>query len=121
MIDVNRNQGQNDVDLKNLSSMSFDDYVKFMQEYENNKEPISELVFQHDKDSVTYKEAYYAIKNVINELQTVNQFSLNYVIDIIGLLMGILVDNKVLTEDDSEYFTKACIKLYQETINDSKK
>lgn len=121
MIDINRNQGQNDVDLKNLSSMSFDDYVKFMQEYENNKEPISELVFQHDKDSVTYKEAFYALKNVISELQTVNQFSLNYVIDIIGLLMGILVDNKVLTEDDSEYFTKACIKLYQETINDSKK
>ena len=114
MIDINRNQGQNDVDLKNLSSMSFD-------EYENKGEPISELVFQHDKDSVTYKEAYYAIKNVISELQTVNQFSLNYVIDIIGLLVGILIDNKILSKDDSEYFTKACIKLYQETINDSKK
>lgn len=119
MVDTTRNQGQDDINLRNLSSLSFDDYCKFMQEYEANNEPISELVFQHDKDAVTYKEAYYAIKNTIKELQSVNQFSLNYAIDIIGLLGGMLVDKGIFTEEDMEYFSKSCIKLYDETLKEA--
>ena len=108
-----------DMDLTKLSALSFDDYYKLKKQNEATGELDNELIFQHDKDNVSYIEAYKLISDVTNDLTNVNDLLFQYNVDLVGILLNILVDKKILNKDDAEYFTKSALGLYNKLRGDN--
>ena len=108
-----------DMDLTKLSALSFDDYYKLKKQNEATGELDNELIFQHDKDNVSYIEAYKLISDITNDLTNVNDLLFQYNVDLVGILLNILVDKKILNKDDAEYFTKSALLLYNKLRGDN--
>lgn len=116
---MNKRSGE-DIDLRHLSSLNFVDYVKLKRDLDANGENANELVFQHDHDAVEYLEAYSVVHQILHDMEKLNSFTNNYLIDCIGLLLSLLVDKKVLTGDELETLAGQMMSLYDLSIKESK-
>lgn len=99
-----------ELDLRNLSQLSFVDYYKLVRDNELNGENNYQVIFQHDNDELTYKEAKQALDLITQDYMNIMEIKTNYIIDMIGLLMGMLVDKGVMTTKDADYFSKSMMK-----------
>lgn len=103
----------NELDLRNLSQLSFVDYYRLIRENEQKGQNNYQVIFQHDNDELTYKEAKQALDLIVNDMVNIVEIRSNYIIDLIGMLVGMLVDKGVFTKEDANYFTESCIKRWE--------
>lgn len=102
-----------ELDLRNLSQLSFVDYYKLVRENEQKGQNNYQVIFQHDNDELTYKEAKQALDLIVNDTLNIVEIKSNYVIDLLGILVSMLVEKGIFTKEDADYFTKSCLKRWE--------
>lgn len=101
-------------DIKNLSSVGFEDYVKIKRTVKHDGKLPTEVIAQHDKDKVTFKEAYNVIEDTIKEFQNYSIRLNDYNTDLVSALCSRLYELKVLTEKDVQLIVNIASKNWEE-------
>lgn len=101
-------------DIKNLSSVGFEDYVKIKRTVKHDGKLPTEVIAQHDKDKVTFKEAYNVIEDTINEFQNYSIRLNDYNTDLVSALCSRLYELKILTEKDVQLIVNIASKNWEE-------
>lgn len=101
-------------DIKNLSSVGFEDYVKIKRTVKHDGKLPTEVIAQHDKDKVTFKGAYNVIEDTINEFQNYSIRLNDYNTDLVSALCSRLYELKILTEKDVQLIVNIASKNWEE-------
>lgn len=108
------------VDQRNMSELGFEDYFRLKYQTEElDKRNVTDVISQHNKDNVTYSEAYDVIIGIVHDLSSsikeVNNYNDNKSsasMDLTGFLIELLVKKNVLTEQEEAGILKKVQKLY---------
>lgn len=104
---------------QNISALGFRDYVRIRRlVHADGKNPTIEVT-QHNKDTVTYVEAYGVIEDVINELEDYVQRTNEYTTNLVSALCGTLYDRHLVSKKDVEQIGQIAEKLWKD--NEEKK
>ena len=109
------------VSQHNISDLGFEDFFRLKYQTEQlDKRQVTDVISQHDKDKVTYVEAYDVILGIIHDLsntiQQVNNYNDNKSsasMDLTGFLIELLVKKEILTEQEESDILDKVQKLYK--------
>lgn len=105
----------------NLSELGFEDYFRLRYQTEEvNQQRVTDVVSQHDKDKVSYREVYEVILSIVHDLtkaiQEVNDYHENkssMSLDLTGTLIELLISKGYLSEDEEKDMLARVQKLYK--------
>ena len=108
------------VSQHNISDLGFEDFFRLKYQTEQlDKRQVTDVISQHDKDKVTYVEAYDVILGIIHDLSTtiqqVNDYNDNKSsasMDLTGFLIELLVKREILTEQEESDILRKVQELY---------
>ena len=108
------------VSQHNISDLGFEDFFRLKYQTEQlDKRQVTDVISQHDKDKVTYVEAYDVILGIIHDLSTtiqqVNDYNDNKSsasMDLTGFLIELLVKREILTEQEESDILRQVQELY---------
>lgn len=108
------------VSQHNISDLGFEDFFRLKYQTEQlDKRQVTDVISQHDKDKVTYVEAYDVILGIIHDLsntiQQVNDYNDNKSsasMDLTGFLIELLVKREILTEQEESDILRKVQELY---------
>lgn len=108
------------VSQHNISDLGFEDFFRLKYQTEQlDKRQVTDVISQHDKDKVTYVEAYDVILGIIHDLsntiQQVNNYNDNKSsasMDLTGFLIELLVKREILTEQEESDILRKVQELY---------
>lgn len=108
------------VSQHNISDLGFEDFFRLKYQTEQlDKRQVTDVISQHDKDKVTYVEAYNVILGIIHDLsntiQQVNDYNDNKSsasMDLTGFLIELLVKREILTEQEESDILRKVQELY---------
>lgn len=108
------------VSQHNISDLGFEDFFRLKYQTEQlDKRQVTDVISQHDKDKVTYVEAYDVILGIIHDLsntiQQVNDYNDNKSsasMDLTGFLIELLVKREILTEQEESDILRQVQELY---------
>lgn len=108
------------VSQHNISDLGFEDFFRLKYQTEQlDKRQVTDVISQHDKDKVTYVEAYDVILGIIHDLSTtiqqVNDYNDNKSsasMDLTGFLIELLVKREILTEQEEYDILRQVQELY---------
>lgn len=109
------------VDQRNMSELGFEDYFRLKYQTEElDKRQVTDVISQHNKDTVSYQEAYDVILGIVHDLSTsikeVNNYNDNKSsasMDLTGFLIELLVSKDILTKEEESDILKRVQKLYK--------
>lgn len=100
--------------IKNISALSFQDYVRIRRLVDHEGKLPTIEVTQHDKDTVTFYDAYAALKDLANDS---HEYAMNlneYTTNLVSSLCSLLVSHKVLSEKEVAEIGNFAEKLWKE-------
>ena len=100
--------------MKNLSSVSFEDYVRIKRVVKHDGKLPTEVITQHDKDKVTFREAFNVIEDTIKEFQNYSLRLNDYNTDLVSALCSRLYELKILTEKDVQLIVNIASKNWED-------
>lgn len=118
---------------RNLSNLGFEDFFRLKYQTEEiKKQQVTDVVAQHNKDKVSYIEAYevlmgivndisYDTNKVLNEAIVQEQRRSNISLDLTGTLIEKLISNKIITKQDESDILNSVQKLYKAKDDNSGK
>lgn len=103
--------------MKNLSNVSFEDYVRIKRVVKHDGKLPTEVITQHDKDKVTFSEAFNVIEDTIKEFQNYSLRLNDYNTDLVSALCSRLYELKILTEKDVQLIVNIASKNWEDKNN----
>ena len=100
--------------VKNISALGFNDYVRIRRLVKHDGKSPTIEVTQHDKDTVTYYEAYQALLDVSSDQQAYSMHLNEYTTNLVSALCTMLYQHKVLSEAEIKQIGNIAEKLWQE-------
>lgn len=100
--------------MKNLSNVSFEDYVRIKRAVKHDGKLPTEVITQHDKDKVTFSEAFNVIEDTIKEFQNYSLRLNDYNTDLVSALCSRLYELKILTEKDVQLIVNIASENWKE-------
>lgn len=100
--------------MKNLSNVSFEDYVRIRRAVKHDGKLPTEVITQHNKDKVTFSEAFNVIEDTIKEFQNYSLRLNDYNTDLVSALCSRLYELKILTEKDVQLIVNIASKNWEE-------
>ena len=106
-------------DVRNLSSISFEDYVRIKRQLDKDGTLPTEVVSQHDKDNVSFADAYNIMEANMQDVRHYADQVSAYNADLYSSLVTYLVKKKVLTEKEINEIAKVAQQIWQEEIKEN--
>lgn len=111
------------VSNRNLSLLGFEDYFKLKYDTEevmSSPQQVTEVISQHDKDKVSYKECYDIITGIIKDnnksleaATKYNSMKADVAVDTCGVLIRLLVTKGVIKQEDENAILAKIQELYK--------
>lgn len=109
------------VSNRNLSLLGFEDYFKLKYDTEEvKKQRVTEVISQHDKDKVSYKECYDILTGIIKDnsksleaATKYNSMKADVAVDTCGVLIRLLVTKGVIKQEDENAILAKIQELYK--------
>lgn len=105
-------------DVRNLSTLSFQDYIRLMELVKQDGKLPTETVTQHNNDPVSYKEAYKALKDLASKVIGEAQQANNYTADLFSSLATLLVKKHIINEKELNEVSRIAQRIWEEENND---
>lgn len=102
--------------IKDLSSISFNDYVQIKRQLEKDHQLPTEVVAQHDKDTVTFREAYEEIQDTIIESQHYADQVSAYNADLYSALITFLASKHLVNDNEINQISKIAHQLWENDL-----
>lgn len=93
--------------LRNLSALSFIDYVRLRDLVKHDGKLPTEVISQHDKDELTYEEAYNQIKELQHYADTWYEYNSN----LSSAIVTLLYTKGLITKKEMENIPKIATEL----------
>lgn len=107
--------------VRNLSSISFNDYVRIKRQLAKDQQAPTEVVAQHDRDKITFREAYDVIQDTLAENQHYADQVSAYNADLYSALITFLASKNVITDQEINQISKIARELWKNDLKELNK